>query len=303
MPPLTHSEMNSWNTCKRGWWLTYYRGLRRRYDLPSLPHIGNLVHDGLEAYYKGELDEPSQLVRQRADVALIEHPDFAEQIAKDAELAAIMLDGYIEWVATEGVDVGYEIIGAEQAVSIAVGPFTLQGKIDARLRREADGALLQLEHKTVANLSDIPKYAQSAPQFLTYDLLAFMLAREANDESLHTDGVLLNMLRRVKRTARAKPPFYGRHEVRHNVDELRAHYRHVVALGTEIQRAREALDAGRSHHDVCPPNVNRGHAWACSCRDVTSMFDDGSDVEAFIQDFYEPHDAWARYATEEEGAA
>jgi hypothetical protein len=298
MPPLTHSEMTRWQACTRGWWLTYYRQLRRRHELPSLPNIGNLVHDGLEAYYRGELERPADLVRARADKTIAEHPDFAEQIEKDAEMATIMLDGYIEEVIVTGMDAGFEIVGVEQAVEMPVGPFKLRGKIDARLRRLIDGALLQLEHKTVANLTDIPKYAQSAPQFLTYDLLAMMLALETGDENIHTDGVLLNMLRRVKRTARAKPPFYGRHEVRHNLDELRSHYRHVVALGKEMQTARDKLSSGMSHHDVCPPNVNRDHSWQCPCREITAMFDDGSDVEAFIGDFFEPHDPWARYNTE-----
>jgi hypothetical protein len=31
------------------------------------------------------------------------------------------------------------------------------------------------------------------------------------------------------------------------------------------------------------------------------MFDDGSDVEGFLQDFWEEHDPWQRYATEEGG--
>jgi hypothetical protein len=106
------------------------------------------------------------------------------------------------------------------------------------------------------------------------------------------------MLRRVKRTVKAKPPFYARHPVRHSVEELRAHYQHVVAIGTQIERARELLDAGVSHHLVCPPNFNRNHSWGCACAGLDSLPDDSTaDLKGFLEDFYEVHDPSERYNT------
>lgn len=293
---LTSSEMRQWQTCQRGWWLSSYRGLRRKQHIPSLPNVGNLVHDGLEAYYNSELENPADLVAEKRDKLIADFPDYAEQVTQDAALAAIMLEGYVDWAAAEGVDYGLEIIGAEQSVEAEVGPYTLLGKIDARVRRESDGALLQLEHKTCGNLTDHPKWAQSNPQFLTYDLLAFM----TKPDGVPTDGVIVNMLRRVKRTPRAKPPFYGRHEVRHNVDELRAHYTHVVGIGNQIAAARQQLDAGYDPQLICPPAPSRNHTWSCECAVLGAMFDDGSDVEDYLSEFYEQHDPLARYAPEEE---
>ena len=301
--PLTNSEMATFMNCRRGWWLSYYRRLRRKHDMPSLPNIGNMYHAGLEGYYNETLDDPALYVHDLAVQLTEEHPEFADQIMKDAEYAEIMLSGYLEWVEEEGADVGLRVIGAEQSVEISLDgtPYRLRGKIDTRMEREADGALLQLEHKTVGNLSDIPKYAQSAPQFLTYDLLAFLLAKEEGGRA--TDGVILNMARRVKRTRAAKPPFYGRHEVRHNVDELRNHWKHVVGIGKEIQRVTDLLDAGISHHEACPPRVDRSHLWSCSCAPITAMIDDGSDFEGFLTDLYEDYNPWARYDDPEEEEA
>lgn len=303
IPALTNSEMSQYLNCRRGWWLGYYRKLRRKHDLPSLPNIGNLYHAGLEGYYNGTLDDPVIYVVDLTNKLLEEHPELSEQITKDAEYAEIMLSGYLEWVEEEGVDVGLRVIGAEQSVEVALAgtPYRLRGKIDTRLERESDGALLQLEHKTVGDLSRIPKYAQAAPQFLTYDLLAFLLAREEKLDRA-TDGVIINMARRVKRTMKAKPPFYARYEVRHNVDELRNHWRHVVGIAKDIERTREILDAGAHHQDVCPPRINESHTWSCSCAPLTPMFDDGSDVEGYLQDVYEEYDPWARYDDEEEAA-
>jgi hypothetical protein len=263
--------------------------------LPSTPNIGTLVHLGLEAYYRDSHLNPAQLVSERAEQLVVEYPELEDQVREDAEMATIMLEGYLEWVAETGADYGLVPVGTEQMVEAEVGPFILRGKIDARMRRESDGALLQLEHKTVGNFTDIPSYAQSAPQFLTYDLLAFL----TKPDGVPTDGVIINMLRRVKRTARAKPPFYMRHEVHHNLDELRAHYKHVIGIGEQIQAARARLDDGVDHHIVCPPNVNRNHVWACPCHEVCTMFDDGSDVEAYLAEFYEEWNPMKRYEHEE----
>ena len=302
MPALTNSEMAAFTNCRRGWWLRYYRQLQRRHEYSSLPSVGNFYHIGLEAYYNMGETNVTQLALNYAEEMIRETPDLSAQIMKDVELAVIMLEGYFEWLEETGSDVGLKIIGAEQAVEVPLEgtQLRLRGKIDTRMEREVDGAWLQLENKTVGNLTDIPKYAQGAPQFLTYDLLAFLKAREEK-EGRATDGVILNMARRVKRTASAKPPFYARHEVRHNVHELRAHWKHVVAVGTEIQSVRAKLDAGAEHHDICPPTVSRNHTWSCPCAPITTMFDDGSDVEGFLAETYEEHDPWARYEEVKDG--
>lgn len=298
MYPLTNSEMASFLNCRRGWYIRYYRRLARLTH-SSLPTIGTMYHHGLERYYSTGDTEVAGMIRAEGAELLEQFPDSADRILKDVEYAAIMLEGYFEWLEETGADIGLSVIGAERTVEVPLEgtPYTLRGKIDAQLRRDVDGALLQLEHKTTGNLTDIPRYAQSAPQFLTYDLLAFLDAKRGEGQA--TDGVIVNMAKRVKRTQKATPPFYGRHEVRHNLDELRAHWKHVVRLGYEIDDTRKALDQGASHHTVCPPNVSRNHTFTCDCASITAMFDDGSDVEGFLAEAYEEHDPYERYADEE----
>lgn len=298
MQPLTNSEMAAFMNCRRGWYITYYRRLKKTRDYASLPSIGTMYHKGLELYYnEGRTDGPEIISAEAAELMSL-YPELADQISKDAEKTAIMLEGYFDWVEETGADEGLTVIGAEQGVEVVLGEtgYRLRGKIDTRLEREADGAWLQLENKTVGDLVSIPQYAQSAPQFLTYDLLAFLLAREEGGRA--TDGVILNMAKRVRRTKAAKPPFYARHEVRHNVDELRNHYRHVVAIGGMIEASHVALDSGASHHEVCPPKIDRNHVWSCACQPVTEFMDDGSDFEPFLAEMYEPFDPLERYKEE-----
>jgi hypothetical protein len=222
---------------------------------------------------------------------LAANPELEGQISKDAELATIMLDGYIEWVEEEGCDSELEFVAAEQVVEAEVGPYRLRGKIDARFRRKYDGSLVQLETKTVSNLADHPAWAQQNPQFLTYSMLAMM----TKPDGVRTEGVTVNMLRRVKRTAKAKPPFYGRYWVPHNPDELRSHYKHVIGIGRQIEQARADLDAGEEHHIVVPPFFNRSHPWSCPCVGLDTLPDDGSDLEDYLSDFYEAYDPDERY--------
>lgn len=296
MPPLTSSEMRAWQVCPRGWFLTYWRRLLPTRDLPSLPNIGNLYHGGMQIRYESPDADPFEWLRERGERLIAEYPEMAPQILADVEMAAIMLEGRFQWGEEEGEDANREFVAAEQVVEAPVGPYVLRGKIDARFRRTWNGALVQWEYKTVGSLKDIPKYAQSAPQFLTYSLLSYL----TKPDGVATEGIVIDMARRVKRTARAQPPFYALHPVYHNAEELRAHYRHVIAVGGMIERARDQLSRGVEHHDACPPAVDKDHAWKCRCHDACSMFDDGSDVEGYLAEFYEEHDPWARYAPEKE---
>lgn len=305
---LTQSELSGYLRCKRKWWLGWYRQLhRKRYDESAPLTIGSLVHHGLEAYYRTvQREHPITAIRIHAGKMLEKFPEAQKSIMECETLAEIMLEGYMEWLEAEGEDSNLDIVGAEKTVEVPMEPpFRLRGKIDAPVVRRSDGLRLQLEHKTVGNLVDIPKTAQTNFQFLTYDLLAFLAAREeslAKEGVQRTDGIIVNMLRKVKRTASAKPPFYGRHEVRHNKEELRNHWRHVLEIAREMERTARRLDAGEPHQTVVPPTPARDCSYSCPFAEpcLSGMFDDGSDVEGFLRMAYEVVDPLARYNDDEQ---
>lgn len=129
------------------------------------------------------------------------------------------------------------------------------------------------------------------------DYVAALSAPAANP----AEFVLYNMLRKVKRTPSAKPPFYGREEVRHNVEELRSHYRHVAQQAREIIRARQILDEDPdSHHEIAYPNPTNDCTWDCAFKDVClgGMIDDGSDFEAALEEHFVVGDPLERYRDE-----
>jgi len=298
---ITNSELAGWRRCRRRWWLSTYRriGLKPQYQKPGAAYTGTMVHDALEAYYAGD----DWKVRLNGHLENIEemdssHGDRWNKFIKMHELATIMLEGYIEWLAETGADSSWEILSTETILSC---PWTergekeihLRGKLDLRIRDHAvDDQPMFVDHKTVPNMTDIPSRADRDEQFLFYETLH----RAAMNET--TAGGIFNMLRKVKRTARATPPFYERHVVRFNERQLDVIATRITALINEILTAEELLDRGVDHQQVCPPTPSGSCGWDCDYSSICSMFDDTSRVEDYITDWYDERNPMERYEKE-----
>ena len=304
---VSQSTIGTWDRCRRKYYLSVYRRLGQPQDYRSPLTVGTLVHDALEQYYEGAYSaaagaavlEPIAWVKERSLSVMEEMPEFAEDIARDAELAGIMVDGYMDWLTETGADADFEHVEPERVIRAQLRPgLELIGKLDGKVLTK-DGWTGFLETKTVGNFTDLPSYAPMNRQLLTYDLLEYLELLEANPEATPlTDGAILNMLRKVKRSSRAKPPFYARHQVRFNIHQLRNHWRHVVAIAGEIERATERLDAGEDHHAVTPPTPTSTCRWDCQFAAVCPLLDDGSDYESVIEFEYVETDPMERYKEE-----
>ena len=106
------------------------------------------------------------------------------------------------------------------------------------------------------------------------------------------------MLRKVKRTAAAKPPFYKQIEVHHNLEELRSIWYRVIRVIEEIVTTRQELDAGGDHRYVVPPRPSKDCTWKCPFFAVCPLFDDGSNVEGMLDEYYTHLDPHERYNAE-----
>lgn len=303
---LTNSEMKTWRRCHRKWYLSTYRGLApRRKDFNRPTGIGTRVHNALAAHYEGK-DALAQLKEGIAS-DLGRFPEYRADIEKEADLATAMIEGYLQWLEETGEDRGFEVVASEGAREAVLytdehGPITLLSKIDARIiHRGRSDIRLALEHKSVGDLSTPLPFLQLDTQLLTEHLVEYLALKEEGLEEKAAQGVLYNMLRKVKRTARAKPPFFGREEVKHNLEELRKHWRHVVVVAKQIRDAEVALEAGVEHHDVCEPNPTRDCRWDCPFFHICSHFDDGSSVEHDLSTDFVVGDPLERYAEAEGG--
>lgn len=315
---LSNSEMAQWRRCPRRWYLASYRGLKPRTDpaAGSALSIGNLVHDALAAYYTRGEDEngaslsidPVVYAEAALNLAIETTPSAETELKKEYALVSAMLKGYMEWLEETGADGDLRILGSEQMVSVPLRNadgselgVTLLAKLDAPVERVSDGQRLMLEHKTTGNL-DAPLIGfRIDSQFLTEHLARFLdsIEKGMSAEEAYNDcsGVLVNQLKKVKRTASAKPPFYARRDVTHNIYELRNHWKHVIAIAREIADAEQRLEAGEDHHSVVPPTpIPDRCMWECEFFRICPLADDGSDFEGALNAIYEEHDPLERYA-------
>jgi hypothetical protein len=300
---LSNSEMSTFRRCKRKWYLNTYRRLAPKKDpLPGTPlSIGNLVHSALEAYYNPEIRyHPVAYVENLIEDDVQAMPEYEIEIRKEAELCMIMLEGYLEWLAETGADAELEVQGTESKVEVNLIPgVNLISKLDAPVRRVSDGSLWALEHKTTGSLDQPLPLLKLDTQLLTEHLARFLHAIEngatADEAHAQCQGILYNMLRKVKRTPSAKPPFYGRVDVPHNIHELRNHWKHVVSIATSMLDTYARLDAGESHHTVCPPSPMKTCTWDCEFFKVCVMADDGSDFEGALDALYDERNPLERY--------
>src|SRR6185503_9609356 len=259
---LTNSEMGAWRDDPRFWYLAYYLGLQKKEPMVAGRAItrGNRYHDALAEYYDPDKRiHPVVTVEKSIERDLAAAPWQEVDILKEGDLVKAMVEGYIEWLAEEGEDEDLEILATETKVEVPlVDGINLLSKLDARVQRRSTNRRLALEHKS--NFYDIV-LLQNDTQCLTEHLVEFLDLKEKGEDPHRAEGILYNMARPVKRTAAAKPPFYKREDVIHNDHELRAHWRHCVSIGNAIQNARTRLDAGETHHTVCPPSVSRESTW------------------------------------------
>jgi len=115
-------------------------------------------------------------------------------------------------------------------------------------------------------------------------------------EGERSSGALFTLLRKVKRTAKANPPFYQQLEVNHNIFTMRTFWTRLHGELNDIMQVKDALDAGVSHQQVAYRHFTKDCAWKCDFVDVCPLFDDGSAAEEALADRFEVSDPYAYYA-------
>jgi len=298
---ISNSEIQTFKDCRRRWWLTYYRRLQPKTKTATgALALGSRIHQALDDHYaKGIplLDAHATLVETEKQLLLADFRDVSE-LETEAELGRIMLEGYEQWVEENGIDAELEMISTEEQISMPMfgGDVELQGKLDMRVRRKADGVRLFRDFKTVGgSLAEFANMAHMNEQVLTY----MLLESQKRDESERSDGGIFTMLKKVRRTAAAKPPFYDQIEIRHNVFALRSFWDRIHGVVADMMRVRTGLDAGEKHQFLAYPKPSRDCKWKCQFFAVCPLLDDGSAAEQAISEMYEEADPYAYYGTNE----
>lgn len=293
---VSNSEIKTFRACRRKWWLTYVLRLRSRDTsvVGPLP-LGSRIHKALEFYYRGEkglLQAHEELVVDARATAMIEGADLSK-LDDEAELGRLMLEGYLEWAGDEGIDANLEIIGIEEILKYPMlgGAVTLMGKLDLRVRDRMKDTRLILDFKTAANFNEFHLTGHMNPQLKTYQMLDALV----NPEGARIEGGIYRLIKKVKRTARATPPFYEDITIRHNKYALRSFWEQLQGVLRDMVTTRDALLKGGDPMVLAYPNPTRDCTWQCPFINVCPMFDDGSDVESAINDRFIETDPYAYY--------
>lgn len=283
--------------CRRRWWFTYYRRLQpKEKQRTGALALGSRIHEALDQYYSTGtplLDAHSALVEQEKKALLSEFKDVTA-LESEAELGHIMLEGYLQWVEENGIDVELDIISTEEIITAPLfnGEVELTGKLDMRVRRKIDGVRMFRDFKTVGgSLSEFANMAHMNEQVLTYMTLESLKEGEEH----RSEGGIFTLLKKVKRTAAARPPFYDQIEVRHNVFTLRSFWERLHGTIADLMKVRTALDAGESPAYHAYPRPSRDCKWKCPFYTVCTLVDDGSAAEQAISEMYDVADPYAYY--------
>lgn len=312
----TNSEMSTFKECRRKWWLGTYRELRLKASryVGAAP-IGTRIHLAMEPYYQpeGGMDprekmkqiiavERATLIEENAHLAT---PDdefnpltaMLKQFDNEAELSQIMIDGYMEWLEETGADSDYRVIAGEQTVQYEFAPGkAIAGKLDVRMQRIHDGVFFGLDHKTCGGFADLERRLPMDEQMLLYEIL-----QRITNPDFQNAGMIFNMLRKVKRSKTAKPPFFKRTEIRFNAHQLSSMWYRVMGVINDIDAVTARLDAGESHLTAVYPRPNNDCHWKCEFYPVCPMFDDGSRAEDMVQSLYVQGNPLERYPDLNEG--
>ena len=299
---ISNSEIQTFKDCRRRWWFTYYRRLQpRERNFTGALALGSRIHEALDQYYatgKPLLDAHAELVNAEKEELLTQFKDVAE-LEKEAELGHIMLDGYLQWVEENGIDAELEMVSTEEKITMPMfnGEVELQGKLDMRVRRKGDGVRMFRDFKTVGgSLGDFANLAPMNEQIMTY----MLLEQSKTDETERSEGGIFTMLKKVRRTANARPPFYDQFEVRHNVFTLRSFWDRIHGTVADMMRVRTALDEGESPSFHAYPSPSRDCKWKCQFFTVCTLVDDGSAAEQALEAMFEVADPYAYYGPDAE---
>jgi len=172
----------------------------------------------------------------------------------------------------------------------------VRAKLDLTIHDDALDEEWFLDHKTVGDFATPTKTLHLDEQMLMYDWLKGLT------DGIKVRGAMYNMIRKVKRTRAAKPPFFMRFKVEHSQQEIESFYVRLLGELDQIARVRQLLDAGHDPLRVAYPTPDRSCSYMCEFYHICPLIDRPQDKrgEPMIAMLYEEGNPYERY-TELEG--
>jgi len=320
MNEVSNSQIKTFKRCRRKYWLAYVRQLRKkRLEFTGARQLGTRVHAALQCYYeKVLLQESASLtdaivcLEQIRDDELAATPedfdDTRKEITKEHDMAVAMIEGYFQWLEEEGSDIGLTVLGVEEHIECEgpvpgvklIGKLDLRGMLASAALAAAEPAEGFVDFKTVGSLDEPLKTLNMDEQFRMYALIR----RVNGGEPIRLQRY--RMLKKSKRTSRAKPPFFADYDVYVSDAELRQFWRRLHhEINDMLEFETRCMSAGVDITTVAYPTPAPDCTWSCDFFTVCPLFDDPhSDPEhLLLQGFEEcdPHQHHREPVTPERG--
>ncbi|HYK70381.1 MAG TPA: PD-(D/E)XK nuclease family protein [Streptosporangiaceae bacterium] len=254
---ISWSEILRWDRCRRTWLIEQYFGLLPANERPTSARLqGTRIHTALEYWYGPDHLDPGRTIDLLYGAVLDHYPDDEKAIRAEHEMSKIIVEGYPEWVASEGCDNGMIIVDVEREVRVPLpgweGAVDLRAKMDM-VWQDADSGLLGfLDHKRRSTLKEQHEIRKDG-QMRFYSLMQWLAAGHPppvlGQPAQVVEGLPLvlggkvNQLKAVKRGPNSKPPYYMRNDFRHTPEIMASHLLGVQQAVHEIMFARNSLDA------------------------------------------------------------
>ena len=298
--PVSNSEIQVFRECPRKWYLQYYLGLAKKKKETYGPlRLGSRVHESLEKYYKdGVLVQDTYKEELAKDLEVFiasgddQEPDLVKKFNKEAELGLAMLEGYLEWVDENNLDVNLETIGIEQQLQVPMfdGKLILQGKIDRKVINKDSGKISNMDYKTAISFDVFDKTYNQSEQIRMYSLLEILSETEHR-----VDGGIYRVLKKVLRAPSLKGSAFKEYYTHLSRTDIESYYRKLVNTLQQMINVRDRLDSGENHLDVVWNNFVRDCSWKCPFYNSCPLLDDGSDFEGYSEEYLEVINPYERY--------
>jgi hypothetical protein len=281
----------------------------------GVANIGTQIHTALAGWY---VSNPADRIDPRDGIETAIRDDWNKfsdafpdtaglqqtQYVSQSDLVRAMVEGYVQWLGDSGADSILEIESSERYIAADVTDgmkdgnwvvlydrIVLIGKVDAIVFDHRQNARSFIDHKSGADFEQMTYRMYVRPQLLHY----MLLLDDSSDPVIH--GTTLNMLRRVKRSARSKPPYYRRDYNPYNHSQLRNYWERTQRLIQEIINIEYEFPGKKLdfYTNELPMNPTNDCKWKCPFTGICDMMDDGSDWESALKMTTMVTDPNARY--------
>lgn len=246
---ITHSDIKNFLECRRQWYYDYVLDYRPPEKLTGPLALGTRVHAALEAYYRGETDDPVAWIdaKGREDLEALDYNPDAKpwdesQMYEDMIIGRNCITAYMDWLEATNADANYNVVSVEEKVEVPIldGKAVLRGKVDLLHEDISNGIICSLDFKTAARTDGLRDELERAYQHWCYLIGAqYMYPDRIVDCAQYT---VLRKVKKLPKVVSEESPLVTRFTVpatRRNIDAKRAQ---IERIATEMIHLRNQTD-------------------------------------------------------------